>query len=248
MGSMNNLQQEFLAKLGNTNRFDLLLTESMGVYFFVKDTQGRVMMANRLTYERCGFKSEDEIIGKTDYDIFEFDLADKYHKDEQKIITSGEAVYNMAELAPNKDGIIDCYFSNKMPVYDNNNKIIGVASTTSSHEYMKKMLGAYLTISPALEFIRDNFRSNISIPDLADSINMTQRKFGDTFKQVLTVTPQTYIIKMRVHYACVDLMKTKKALKKIAADVGFYDHSTFIRQFTKHMGMLPTKYRKIHKK
>ena len=73
-------------------------------------------------------------------------------------------------------------------------------------------------------------------------------EFGETFKEVLTVTPQTYIIKMRIHYACVDLMKTKKALKKIAADIGFYDHSTFIRQFTKHMGMLPNKYRKIHKK
>ena len=245
---MKNKQKDFLERLGSHNRLDLLLTESMGVYFFVKDLEGRVMMANRLTYERCGFRSEEEIIGKTDYDIFEFDLADKYHQDEQKIISSGEPVFNMAELAPNKDGIIDCYFSNKIPVYDKDQNIIGVASTTSSHEYMKKMLGAYLTISPALEFIRDNFRSNISIPDLADSIGMNQRKFGETFKKVLTVTPQTYIIKMRIHYACVDLMKTKKALKKIADDVGFYDHSTFIRQFTKHMGMLPTKYRKIHKK
>ena len=49
-------------------------------------------------------------------------------------------------------------------------------------------------------------------------------------------------------YACVDLMNTNKALAKIAEDVGFYDHSTFIRQFTKHMGMLPAKYRKNHRK
>ncbi|MDD7984919.1 AraC family transcriptional regulator [Lentisphaera marina] len=244
---MKKLQEKFLDELGTYNRFDLLLSDSMGVYFFVKDIEGRVMIANKLTYERCGFQSEEEIIGKTDYDIFEFDLADKYHKDEQEIMEKGEAVYNMAELAPNKDGIIDCYFSNKLPVHNKDGKIIGVASTTSSHDYMKKMLGSYLTISPVLEFIRDNFRKNLSIPELAESLNMTQRKFGDIFKEVLTVTPQTYIIKMRIHYACVDLIKTKKALKKIAEDVGFYDHSTFIRQFTKHMGMLPTKYRKVHK-
>ena len=245
---MNKLKNQFLEQLGSYNQLELLLSESMGVYFFVKDTQGRVMIANKLTYVRCGFKSEDEIIGKTDYDIFEFDLADKYHKDEQEIIETGEAVFNMAELAPNKDGIIDCYFSNKMPVRDKDGKIIGVASTTSSHEYMKKMLGSYLTISPALEFIRDNFRTNISVPELADRLKMTQRKFGDTFKEVLTVTPQTYIIKMRIHYACVALISSKTALKQIAEDVGFYDHSTFIRQFTKHMGMLPTKYRKVYKK
>ncbi|WDE97636.1 helix-turn-helix domain-containing protein [Lentisphaera profundi] len=245
---MNTLQEDFLKRLGNHNRLDLLLSQSMGVYFFIKDTAGRVMMANKLTYVRCGFKSEDEIIGKTDYDLFEFDLADKYHKDEQAIIQKGEAVFHMAELAPNKDGIIDCYFSNKMPVHDLEGNIIGVASTTSSHDYMKKMLGGYLTISPALEFVRDNFRTNISIPELAESLNMTQRKFGEIFKEVLTVTPQTYIIKMRIHYACVDLINTKKALKKIAEDVGFYDHSTFIRQFSKHVGMLPTKYRNSHKK
>ena len=61
---MKKLQEEFLKKLGNNNRLDLLLTESMGVYFFVKDTHGRVVMANRLTYERCGFKSEEESLVK----------------------------------------------------------------------------------------------------------------------------------------------------------------------------------------
>ena len=245
---MSQLQKEFLEKLGSTNRIDLLLSKSMGVYFFVKDTKGRVVMANQLTIERCGFKTEAELIGKTDYDLFTFDLADKYHQDEQAIIQSGEAVYDMAELAPNKDGIIDCYFSNKMPLHGKDGDIIGVASTTSSHDYMKQVLAPYLKISPALEYIRDNYHSNISIPEISAMLGLTQRKFGEIFKQTLTVTPQTYVIKMRIHYACVDLMTTNKALAKIAADVGFYDHSTFIRQFTKHMGMLPAKYRKNHRK
>ena len=35
-------------------------------------------------------------------------------------------------------------------------------------------------------------------------------------------------------------------LVNIAENVGFYDQSTFIRQFTKHMGILPAKYRKMH--
>ena len=75
---MSRLQKDFLEKLGSANRFDLLLSKSMGVYFFVKDTAGRVVMANQLTVERCGFSTENELIGKTDYDLFEFDLADKY--------------------------------------------------------------------------------------------------------------------------------------------------------------------------
>lgn len=244
---MKQLQKDFLEKLGNSNRMDLLLSKSMGVYFFIKDLEGRVVMANQLTIERCGFSEEDELIGKTDYDLFEFDLADKYHKDEQTIISTGEALYDMAELAPNKDGIIDCYFTNKIPIYGKDGTIIGVASSTSSHDYTKQMLGDYLKISPALEYIRDNYSKNLSIPDIAAMLGLTQRKFGEIFKETLTVTPQTYVIKMRVHYACVDLINTNKALAQIAEDVGFYDHSTFIRQFTKHMGILPAKYRKKHR-
>jgi len=242
-----NIQEEFLDKLGNVNRIDLLLTKVTNVYFFAKDYEGRVMLANQLTVERCGCKTEEELIGKTDYDLFSFDLADKYRKDELAIMQAGEAVYDMTELAPNKDGIIDCYFTNKIPLYDKEERVIGIAGVSSSHAFLKKSLDSYLKIAPALEKIRDNIDHSISVPELAQSVGLTQRKFGEYFKEIFKLTPQTYILKMRIHFACEELTKSNTPLAEIAHSVGFYDHSTFTHQFTKHMNVRPTEYRKLHK-
>ena len=82
------------------------------------------------------------------------------------------------------------------------------------------------------------------MPELA---NMKIRKFEGVFKQVFGITPQTYIIKMRIHDACLKLLNTKKSIADIATSVGFYDHSTFTRQFKKHMDMGPAQYRKSYK-
>jgi len=153
----------------------------------------------------------------------------------------------MPELAPNKEGIIQCYITNKMPLYSRDGDIIGIAGTTTSVEYFHDALKPYLLISPTIDFIKENYHQTISIPDLAAMVNMKIRKFEHSFKDIFQITPQTYIIKMRIHDACQKLTTTNMSIADIATSVGFYDHSTFTRQFTKHMEIKPVKYRKKYR-
>ena len=238
------IQKKFFDNLGDHNRYDLLLPPSSGVYAFIKDRKGRVITANQLTIERCGFTSEEEIVGKTDYDIFSRDLAEKYATDDQKVMDTGVAMLDMPELAPNKDGVIHCYITNKMPLRNSGGKVVGMMGTTTSVEYSRQALKGYLEIAIALDYIRDHYKETINIPDLAKLTGFKNRKFEGAFKEIFNITPQTYIIKMRVHYSCILLLKTKKSISEIATSVGFYDHSTFTRQFTKHMNYKPVEYRK----
>ena len=238
------IQQEFFEILGDYNRYDSLMPPSSGVYTFIKDRQGRVITANQLTIERCGFKCEEEIVGKTDYDIFSSDLAEKYSTDDRRVMDSGEAIIDMPELAPNKDGIIHCYITNKMPLKNPQGETVGIMGTTTSVEYSRQALKGYLEIAPAIDYIKNHYKETINIPDLAQLTGFKNRKFEGIFKEVFGITPQTYVIKMRVHYSCIQLLKTKKSISEIATGVGFYDHSTFTRQFTKHMGSKPAEYRK----
>ena len=75
-------------------------------------------------------------------------------------------------------------------------------------------------------------------------VGLKIRKFENLFKEIFQITPQTYIIKMRIHDACQKLTTTDMSIADIATSVGFYDHSTFTRQFNKHMEIKPVKYRK----
>ena len=217
------------------------------MYSFIKDKDGLIIAANQLTYERCGCKSEEEVIGKTDFDFFPKDMAEKYVKDDQKVISTGTPILNMPELAPNKEGLIQCYITNKMPLYDNKGQIIGIAGTTTSVEYFHDALKPYLSIAPTIDFIKENYQNTISIPDLAEMVGLKIRKFENLFKEIFQITPQTYIIKMRIHDACLKLISTNLSIADIATSVGFYDHSTFTRQFTKHMDIRPVQYRKKYR-
>lgn len=241
------IKEKFYSRLSPKNRFDLLLPSSSGVYSFIKDREGLIIAANQLTYERCGCKSESEVIGKTDFDFFPKDMAEKYVKDDMRVMETGTPIINMPELAPNKDGVIQCYITNKMPLYDNEGDIIGIAGTTTSVEYFHDALKPYLTIAPTIEFIKENYRETISIPELAEMVGLKIRKFENLFKEIFQITPQTYIIKMRIHDACQKLTTTDMSIADIATSVGFYDHSTFTRQFNKHMEIKPVKYRKKYR-
>ncbi|MCM8526601.1 MAG: AraC family transcriptional regulator [Lentisphaeraceae bacterium] len=241
------IKEKFYSRLSSNNRFDLLLPASSGVYSFIKDREGLIIAANQLTYERCGCRSESEVIGKTDFDFFPKDMAEKYVKDDLRVMETGTPIINMPELAPNKEGVIQCYITNKMPLYDNGGEIIGIAGTTTSVEYFHDALKPYLTIAPTIEFIKENYRETISIPELAEMVGLKIRKFENLFKEIFQITPQTYIIKMRIHDACQKLTTTDMSIADIATSVGFYDHSTFTRQFNKHMEIKPVKYRKKYR-
>ena len=92
------------------------------------------MMGNQLFVHHCGFELEGDLIGKNDYDIFPSELAEQYIKDDQRILESGEPKKNIIELFPNYLGDPIWFMTNKIPLFDRDNKIIGLIGTCQSYE------------------------------------------------------------------------------------------------------------------
>ena len=67
------------------------LVESLPLNVFQKDLAGRVTFGNELYCKTMGH-SLDELIGKTDFDLFPKELAEKYTKDDARIILTGEVL------------------------------------------------------------------------------------------------------------------------------------------------------------
>ncbi|GIT06023.1 MAG: hypothetical protein CM1200mP29_14340 [Verrucomicrobiota bacterium] len=72
------------------------LVENLPQYIFRKDAAGRFTFANNRFCKELG-KRRREIIGKTDFDFFPADLANKYREDDIGIMESGESLDTVEE-------------------------------------------------------------------------------------------------------------------------------------------------------
>lgn len=80
---------------------------------FVKDIEGRFLIINNKLEELLGVKNE-ELKGKTDYDIITKELAENYRAHDQKVLEEGKAI-PIEEEADLIDGH-HTFIANKFPI------------------------------------------------------------------------------------------------------------------------------------
>ena len=201
------------------------------------------MRGNQNYLARFNLPSEAELIGLTDYDIMPAVLADHFKKDDEEVMRTKEPKLHIIELFFNRQGLPDCYITNKLPVFSRKAKVIGVMGIIRSHAGTHDHNQSYSRIAPAVEYLREHFRDKISIENLAKVAGLSSRQFGRCFAEAYGISPQTFLIKMRVQAACELLRNSNDELADIAMSLGFYDQSSFTLQFRKHMGQTPRRYR-----
>ena len=201
------------------------------------------MFANAHFAERCGFKTEDEVVGLFDDDIFPPSLAERYREGDRLVITTGKPVLGLIELFPNLLGEPNWCETNKLPLFDREGKICGVCGTVRSYEGARAAIQPYLDLAPAADYLKEHYVERLNVGRLAKLSHMSVRQFERRFQQTFRMNPRTYLVRIRVAIAAEKLRSTNMSATEIALEVGFYDHSDFSRQFRRVMGVSPTAYR-----
>ena len=236
-------QQQWLEDIAAGASFEQLFDHIPGISFFAKNAQGVLMRGNQNYLARFNLPSEADLIGLTDYDIMPAVLADHFKKDDEEVMRTKEPKLHIIELFFNRQGLPDWYITNKLPVFSRKAKVIGVMGIIRSHAGTHDHNQSYSRIAPAVEYLREHFRDKISIENLAKIAGLSSRQFGRCFAEAYGISPQTFLIKMRVQAACELLRNSNDELADIAMSLGFYDQSSFTLQFRKHMGQTPRRYR-----
>lgn len=133
------LQKRYEVELMQRRRVELALMESEAFYhslvetlpmaMFRKDLEGRITFANRL-FCQIAHRTADEIIGKTDYDLFPKDLADKYRADDRWVIETQQN-FETTEEFETPEGERRFTHVLKTPVHDAMGKTIGIQGVFS---------------------------------------------------------------------------------------------------------------------
>lgn len=214
-----------------------------GTLFFAKNAEGEIMLGNRAFVERCGFTSEEELIGHTDQDIFPPHMAAKYREDDLEVMRTQRAMLQIVELFPNRHGEPVWYVADKMPLFDDGGKVIGICGVVRSYEGSRQALQPYLDLAPVADYIKAHISEPISVKDLARMASLSVRQLERKFLETFRTTPKHYLMRLRVLLACDTLLETRRSITEIGLAAGFCDHSAFARHFRKHMGMSPREYR-----
>ncbi|KYK34120.1 MAG: hypothetical protein AYK22_05800 [Thermoplasmatales archaeon SG8-52-3] len=105
------------------------------IYF--KNKKGKFINVNKAIAKNCN-SSAEEMIGKSDFDFFKKDIAQKRFEDEKKIMETGKSIYNKVEKIKDINGIEKWVLTTKIPRYDSKGNIIGTMGISRDITKLKK--------------------------------------------------------------------------------------------------------------
>lgn len=97
---------------------------------------------------------------------------------------------------------------------------------------------------PAIEYLMEHFREEISVEDLARLSHLSKSYFMSCFKKAAGVSAMEYLAQLRIHAACEALSGGDERVSEIAYRCGYGNLSNFNRQFKRIAGCSPKEYRK----
>jgi len=101
------------------------LMDNITDHIYFKDEQSRFIRISKNHADVFKLKSTDDAIGKTDFDFFTKEHAEKAFKDEQRILQTGEPLIGIEEKETWLDGRESWASTTKIPLRDKTGKIIG---------------------------------------------------------------------------------------------------------------------------
>lgn len=207
--------------------------------YFAKDADLLLMGGNRAFVHHCGLSSEDELIGRTDHDLFPPQMAEKFAQDDRHLIKTGEPVSDLVELFPDELGHPEWYTTDKIPLFDRRGRIAGLCGLVRRHQVDQAS-----PLKKITDLLNRKDPGNITIADMASEANLSVRQLERKFRETYKTTPVGYVMRLRILRACELLRTTRHSVSEIAHSLGFYDHSAFSKKFSELIGEPPGTYRK----
>lgn len=97
-------------------------------------------------------------------------------------------------------------------------------------------------LKQALEYMESAYNRQVTLQEMADSINMSPKYFCRFFQEMTHRTPVDYLNYYRIERACYQLLTTDQSITEVAYSSGFNDLSYFIKTFKKYKGTTPKRY------
>jgi phosphoserine phosphatase RsbU/P len=117
-------------QLARENKMLRAVLDSMPDNIAIKDLKGRYIFDNSSHCRFLGATNTADVVGKTLLDFLPAGIAAKFHADDLRVLSSGEAVVRSVDEAIDSAGNKIWLSVTKMPLRDDKGELIGLVSTT----------------------------------------------------------------------------------------------------------------------
>jgi AraC family transcriptional regulator len=95
----------------------------------------------------------------------------------------------------------------------------------------------------AIEYIDENLREDLTLPDIAEALAMSPSHFAHAFRHTTGLPPHRYVLDRRIERAKALLRETDLPITEIAHRIGCASHSHFSAMFHRGTGQTPRDFR-----
>ena len=126
------------------------LIDSVPDHIYVKDTRHRFVLANLAAQRFLGMTTE-ELVGKTDQDLFPADAASSFRWEEEQVMRWGQSSINREERITAPDGRQRWNLTTKVPLRDKQLRIVGLVGINRDISERKRATGELQRTNTILE-------------------------------------------------------------------------------------------------
>ncbi len=132
------------------------LIDAVPDFIYVKDTQHRMLLNNNAHTHLLGFETPDQVIGKTDSELYPDRISNTFITDEVEIIQTGKSLINSEERTINLTGGNEIWVqTTKVPLRNLQGEIIGLVGITHDISRIKATEAALREAQKMLQLVLD---------------------------------------------------------------------------------------------
>ena len=207
----------------------------------VKDVEGVYRYVNRGFAERVGRRPGD-IVGTRVGEHFAAELAASYAAQDEEVLATGRPLQGHLELIVRADARLGWYLTSKTRLVDDDGRVVGIA--VLSVDLQAQMDGAHAGLARALREVRTRIDERWRVADIAELAGLSTTQLERLCRRTLGQSPRGVLQRLRIEHAVRLLATTDLTAGEVAAACGFYDQSSFTRQFRAVLGLTPGAYRR----
>ncbi|GAK54977.1 signal transduction histidine kinase [Candidatus Vecturithrix granuli] len=190
------------------------LIDTLPDFVFVKDHQSRFVLNNSAHIRLLGASSQEELLGKSDFDIFPQQLAASYYADEQEVIHTGQALINHEEITIDPQGTTYYLLTTKVPLYDSHGEVIGIVGICRDISERKRAEVELRNKEELLRATLDSTTDGILVVDNTGQVTHANARFAEMWR-----IPETILVtrnnEQLLNYVLEQLENSQQFLMKV---------------------------------
>lgn len=207
----------------------------------LKSPSGTYVWSNTGFANRLGMAPE-AVVGQTVDELFPVEFARSYASQDAKVLTTGLPLQHHLELIVRADGNIGWYVTSKSRLLDGAGEVWGLA--VLSIDLQSQLDSAHSGLADVIARVRSDLAHPWRVSELAAIAGLSPKQLERLCRRTLGIGPQRLIQRLRLEHAVQLITSTHEPLGQISAECGFYDQSSFTKQFRSVLGLTPGAYRR----